>query len=205
MGPANSSIFRHEELNVQKSGAVNTGEDINKMTYKEEINRAMRWLAEDSRVYFIGQSVRFKGTGLFHTLENVPMEKRIELPVFEDIQMGMTMGMSLEGLVPVSIYPRMDFLIIAANELVNHLDKMEDMSEGQFKPKVIIRTAIGSIKPLFPGPQHNGDYCEALQKMLKRVKVVRLEKKEDILPEYKKAYESDKSTILVEMPDLYET
>jgi len=175
-----------------------------KMTYIEEIKKAMKLLADDKRTILLGQSVKYSGTGLYWTLEGTfPQERRIELPVFEDIQLGMSLGMSLEGFIPVSIYPRIDFLLLAMSQLVLHLDKMESMSDGQFKPKVIIRTAIGSVKPLFPGEQHNGDYTDAIRSMLKHIDLIKLEKKEDILPAYKKALESERSTILVEIPDNY--
>jgi pyruvate/2-oxoglutarate/acetoin dehydrogenase E1 component len=176
-----------------------------KMKYKEELNRAMKMLAEKDNVFFLGQSVNYKGTGLYNTLDGISREKRIELPVVEDMQMGISIGMALEGLIPVSIYPRLDFLIVAINQMVNHLDKMEEMSSGQFKPKVIIRTAIGSVKPLFPGPQHCQDHTEAIKMMLKNIDVVKLNSAKDVFPAYKKALESDKSTLLVEIPDLYES
>ena len=48
--------------------------------YKEELTRAMTWLAEKEDTFFLGQSVGVKGTAMFWTLENVPMEKRLELP-----------------------------------------------------------------------------------------------------------------------------
>jgi len=175
------------------------------MKYKDEIIKAMNWLAEDSRTIFIGQSVKWKGTGLYWTVEQIPDEKKVELPVFEDIQMGMSIGMALNGLIPISIFPRMDFLVLAFNQLVNHLDKFEEMSDGQFKPKVIIRTAIGSVKPLFPGPQHTQDYEEALKLMCGNINIVKLSNKSMILKEYKKAFRSAKSTLLIEVPDLYES
>jgi pyruvate/2-oxoglutarate/acetoin dehydrogenase E1 component len=165
----------------------------------------MTHLANYNDTIFIGQSVKWKGTGLYWTIQQIPNEKKIELPVFEDIQMGISIGLSLEGYTPISIYPRMDFLICAYNQLVNHLDKMDEMSDGQFKPKVIMRTAIGSVKPLFPGPQHCQDHCDSLEKMLTNVDVVKLTKKEDVFPEYEKAYNKQKSTILVEIPDLYDS
>jgi len=116
----------------------------------------------------------------------------------------MSIGLSLEGYIPVSIYPRIDFLIIAINQLVNHLDKIEKMSCGQFKPKVIIRTAIGSTKPLNAGLQHTSDYTEALKYMVKNIDIVKLVKVKDIVPAYKKALKSEKSTLLIEIVDLYD-
>ncbi len=133
------------------------------------------------------------------------MEQRIELPIMEDSQLGISIGMALEGLKVCSIYPRIDFLIMAMSQLALHLDKIEEMSDGQYKPKIIIRTAIGSVKPLFPGPQHNNDFTTALKLMLNNTDVIKLDRLEKILPAYDKAMTSDRSTILVEVPDLYES
>ena len=58
----------------------------------------------------------------------------------------------------MSCYVRWNFLLLAANQIVNHLDKMEEISNGGYKPKVVIRTAIGSTRPLLPGCQSIGDY-----------------------------------------------
>ena len=91
-------------------------------------------------------------------------KKKIEMPVFEDVQMGLSLGMALNGYVPISCFPRFDFLILACNQLLNHLDKIQKMSKNQFLPKVIIRTSIGSKKPLDGGPQHTQDYTTIFKK-----------------------------------------
>lgn len=174
------------------------------MTYETELKNAMALLARDKRVVFIGQNIVYGGSIMSSSLQAIPNSKKIELPLMEDAQMGMSIGFSLEGYIPVSIYPRMDFLIMAANQLANHLDKIEQMSRGQFKPKVIIRTAIGSTKPLYPGIQHCSDYTDALNHMLKNVEVVRLTSSKDVVPSYQRALEKDgKSTLLIEVADLY--
>jgi pyruvate/2-oxoglutarate/acetoin dehydrogenase E1 component len=179
-------------------------EDSNsKLNYKQEVIRAMEMLGEDERVIFIGQTVKYKGSAILGSLGGVPQEKRLEMPIMEDSQMGISIGLSLEGYIPVSVYPRFDFLICAINQLVNHLDKTREMSNNQFKPKVIIRTQIGGTSPLYPGVQHCSDYTSALKEMLKEVNVVKLERAEDIFPAYKQALESDKSTLFIEVGDLY--
>ena len=170
------------------------------LNYKEEIIKAMRLLAEDERVIFIGQNVVYSGAVAIHqTLEDLPASKKLELPVAEDMQMGLSIGLSLEGYIPVSIFPRIDFLIIAVNQLVNHLDKIEEMSCERFKPKVIIRTGIGNTKPLNPGPQHCQDHTKALKALLTNVDVVKLVEADTIVPAYKRALESSRSTILIEL------
>ena len=152
---------------------------------------------------FLGQNMKFGGTSMFHMIKHLPEEQRIELPVMEEMQMGISTGMALEGFKICNVYPRMDFLILAINQLINHLDKMEEMSDGQFKPKVIIRTCVGSTKPLMPGPQHSQNYTEALKKMVTNIDVVELLDAADILPAYTMAMNSTRSTILIEHSDLY--
>ena len=174
------------------------------MTYLDELKNAMKLLDKEG-YYFIGQNMRWGGTSMFHTIKDIPEKRRIELPVIEDCQMGMSIGLALEGYLPLSIYPRWDFLILAANQLVNHLDKLKILSEGQFDPFIIIRTAVGSTAPLFPGEQHNQNHSEAFKKMLKYVKVYELKSAKDIVPTYKKILEEKVPAITVEYPDLYDT
>lgn len=175
------------------------------MSYKEEMYRAMKLLGENPRTFFLGQCVAHSGTTMFHTLRDVPLEKRLELPVFEDTQMGISIGMALAGYIPVSVYPRMDFLLLATNQLVSHLDRFKEMSADQFNPRVIIRSAVGSQVPLMPGPQHSGNYCEALRHMLRNVDVVELKDAGEVVPSYLKALDSERSTVLVEFPDRYDS
>ena len=175
------------------------------MNYKDELQKATDILAENGYVFF-GQNMRAGGTSLFHMIKHLPEDKRIEVPVFEDIQMGMSLGMSLNGIKVCSIFPRWDFLICAVNQLVNHLDKIRLMSSGQFKAKgLIVRTCVGSVSPLFPGEQHCGDYTEAIRLMCKEINVVKLESPDQIVPTYIEAMESDTPTLIVEIPDMYNT
>jgi pyruvate/2-oxoglutarate/acetoin dehydrogenase E1 component len=91
------------------------------------------------------------------------------------------------------------------NQLVNHLDKIRQMSRGELKPKVIIRTSIGSKVPLNGGPQHTQDYTLELKTILKEVKVIFLNKPEMIFSSFKKAYEDKESHsyLFVEHGDFY--
>ncbi|KKL80096.1 hypothetical protein LCGC14_2008200, partial [marine sediment metagenome] len=93
------------------------------MNYVEELTSAMTWLGEQPDTVFIGQSVAYPGNSLYGTLKGVSGEKKLELPVAEEMQMGMSIGMAMTGKVVISIFPRMDFLLLALNQLVNHLDK----------------------------------------------------------------------------------
>ena len=165
----------------------------------------MNYLAKRKDTIFLGQSVLFSGNAIFNTLDKVPEKKKIELPVFEDIQMGISTGMALNGFVPITCYPRFDFLISATNQLVNHLDKIRYMSKGDFKPRVIIRTSIGSKIPLDGGVQHTQDYSKVFKSILTEINVVELNSPKSIFKEFYKAYnrKDGKSSLMIEHGDYY--
>ena len=175
------------------------------MKYKDELIRSMEWLAQKSNTVFLGQACRVSGHAISSTLERVPMEKRIELPVFEELQLGISTGMALEGFVPITMYPRFDFFILACNQLINHLDKMREMSKNEMRPRVIIRVAVGAKTPIDAGPQHTQNHTEALRLMLTDVDVVELLEPEDVFRSYKKAYERTDgvSSLIVEHGEYY--
>lgn len=165
----------------------------------------MSYLSGKRNTLFIGQAIEYPGTAMTNTLVNVDKKKKIELPVAEEMQMGMTLGMLMEGFVPISIYPRWNFLLLAINQLVNHLDKFNEMTENSYKSKAIIRTSIGSIRPLNPQSQHVGDFTNSILKMCKNIEVIKLREPDQIFPAYKKAYErkDNKSSIIIEYGDYY--
>jgi pyruvate/2-oxoglutarate/acetoin dehydrogenase E1 component len=172
--------------------------------YRDEIKRSMEMLAKDERILFLGQTVGYSGSRFtYGTLENIASEKRIELPIMEETQMGISIGLALEGYIPLTVYPRFDFLLLATNQIVNHLDKIESLSHGQFKPKVIIRTIVGSKTPIYPGPQHCQEYTEAFERMLGNVNVYRLDNPEKVFPAYQKALNGKKSSLMIELGDLH--
>ncbi len=175
------------------------------MKYFDELVRAMDYLAQNERTVFMGQAVAYKGTAMFNTLKNVSMSRRIELPVAEEMQLGLSIGMALEGHIPVTFYPRWNFLLLATNQLINHLDKLKRMSNGGYNPRAIIRTSIGSERPMNPQCQHLGDFTEAFRLMCENTEIIRLDEPEDIFPAYKKALERTDgvNTILVEWGDFY--
>ena len=175
------------------------------MKYFDELKRSMNYLAENNKTVFIGQAVEMPGTAMSTTLKDINSNKLIELPVAEEMQMGITTGLALNGNIPISIFPRWNFLLLAINQLVNHLDKVNIMSNNSFKVKTIIRTGVGSQRPLNPQHQHTGDFTEVVRKMCTTIDVIKLSEPQDIFPSYKRALnrEDGRSTILVEFGDYY--
>lgn len=172
------------------------------MRYFDALCDAMK-LCEAAGGVFMGQAVAFPGTAMSTTLKDVDRSKLVELPVAEEMQLGMATGVSLAGGLPITLYPRWNFLLLATNQLINHLDKLPRFSE--YRPKVLIRTAVATSHPLNPGPQHLGDFSYPFKCMLDTVAVAELTTAESIVPAYQKALDRDGSTLLVEYSSLYGT
>ena len=177
------------------------------MKYKDELIRSMKWLGEKEDTVFLGQACLVSGHAISSTLVEVPDAKKVELPVFEEMQLGLSTGMALEGYVPITMNPRFDFFILSCNQLINHLDKMREMSQNDMRPRVIIRVSVGAKNPIDAGPQHTQNHTEALRLMLTDVNVVELKEPEDIFPAFQLAYErpDSRATLLVEHGEYYGT
>ena len=175
------------------------------MKYFDELKKSMNYLAGNEKTIFIGQAVEVPGTAMTNTLKGINPKKLLELPVAEEMQMGITTGLALDGNIPVSIFPRWNFVLLAMNQLINHLDKLNIMSNNGFKAKAIIRTGVGSQRPLHPQHQHIGDFTDMVRKMCSSLDVIKLNEPEDIFPSYEKALNRDdgRSTILVEFGDYH--
>lgn len=173
------------------------------MSYANEIKKSMDMLNKIQNTIFLGQSVEYPGNLIYKTLTSVNKKKKLELPVFEDVQMGMSIGLALEGYLPITTYPRFDFLLLALNQLINHLDKIPIITEKQFIPKVIIRVLVGSKKPLDAGEQHTQNYINEIRSMSKTLHVYNLKNEKDIYKAYKNALKSKYSSLMVEYSEKF--
>ena len=177
------------------------------MKYFDELKRTMEWLATQPKTLFVGQTVAGPGTFMYSTLRDLPAKKTLEMPINESFQMQFTIGLALAGYIPISCYPRQNFLLLATSDMVNMLDKIPAISSNQILPRVIIRAAIGPDAPVHPGHQHIGNYAEGFRQMFNWIDVVELREPEDIFPAYQQALgrEDQKATLLIEYGNYYST
>ena len=93
--------------------------------------------------------------------------------------------------------------MLAINQLVNHIDKMKEMSKGMLIPKVIVRVAVGASKPIDGGSQHTQDFTKSIKNMLTDTTLVELVEPEQVFDTFVDAYNRDGSTVVVEWGDFY--
>lgn len=161
----------------------------------------MTEISTDDNTIFIGQQIVYRGNPMSTTLENVDKNKMIEVPVMEETQMGMTIGLGIMGYRVISFYPRWDFLISATNQLINHLDKYNIMTNDTIH--IILRIGKGSDKPLDPGVQHKSNYINEYSSLCKNIKFMDCKNISDLATNYDFALKNKGVYVINEYPELY--
>lgn len=175
-------------------------------TTKGLLTEAMTMLGQDPKVVFMGYNVLYgKAAG---TMSGVPEEKLIEMPLAENLMTGAAIGFSLDGFIPVVWYERCDFLTCGMDAIVNHLNHIGKLSDGQHKPACIIRVCIGNKHiPLFTGPTHCQNFANAMDSMVDFPVLTLWWNKPLILLRYQEALERARegiSTMIFEFKDQWD-
>lgn len=165
--------------------------------FLNQVCLAMKKISKIKNTIFLGQSVKYSGNSIYASLKDVPLKKKIELPVFEEVQMGLSIGLAMQGFIPITCFPRFDFLILAMNQLVNHADKINFLTNNQFRSKIIIRTLVGAKYPLDAGPQHTQDHTESFKKLLVNTKIISIKKKSNVVQQYLLPFRDKKNKVFL--------
>lgn len=117
------------------------------LTYREAIREAhSQSLAEDPSVFVFGEGVDDAG-GVFGTTLNLHKEygsdRVFDTPLCESTLTGVAIGASLNGLKPVLVHMRLDFLLVCMDQLVNHAAKWKYMFGGNATVPIVNRAIIG--------------------------------------------------------------
>ncbi len=127
------------------------------LTQAEAIREALEQeMALDSSVVCFGLDVD-DHKALYGTTRGLPERfgpgRCFGTPLSEDAMTGVAVGMALAGLRPVHVHIRMDFLLLAMNQLVNIAAKSRYMFGGQVSVPIVVRSIIG--RSWGQGAQHS--------------------------------------------------
>src|SRR5688572_2870813 len=86
-------------------------------------------------------------------VEKYGPERVFGTPLSEDAMTGVAIGAALAGLRPIHVHIRMDFLMLAMNQLINIAAKSRYMYGGQVQIPIVVRSMIG--KSWGQGAQHS--------------------------------------------------
>ena len=169
------------------------------ISYKDAIVQSMTELG-DAGAIFIGYNVGYGDA--MGTLKNVPKEQKLETPVAENLMAGLAIGMSFEGFIPVLYYERHDFMLVAADAIINHIDKIERISHGEFKVPVIIRAVTADAGPFYSGITHSQDFTNMFRSAVS-FPVIDSVTGSDVLKAVRGAKESGRPMMLIERKSRY--
>jgi pyruvate dehydrogenase E1 component beta subunit len=116
------------------------------LSYAQAIREAHAQLLEsDERVFLLGQGVWspwYAGTSLHEIDKEFGRERVIESPVAENATTGAAVGAALAGMRPIVFHPRMDFMFLAIDPIVNQAANWSYMFEGRIGVPIVIRAVI---------------------------------------------------------------
>ena len=171
----------------------------NDISYKEAMNLVMTELGEAGAI-FIGYNVA-RGDAM-GTLKGVPADQKLETPVAENLMSGLAIGMSFEGFLPVLYFERHDFMLVAADAIGNHIDKIERISHGEYKVPVIIRAVEAFGGPFYSGPTHHQDFTGVMKELVD-FPVFDPISGVDVLKAFRGAKESGRPAMIIERKSRY--
>ena len=115
--------------------------------YVKAINEALTLAMEtDPSVIVLGQGVDDPGS-MFGTTKGLQARfgraRVFDTPLSEEGMMGISTGAAMNGLRPVYMHNRPDFILLAFNQLVTHASKFHFMDNGQTTVPLVVWAAIG--------------------------------------------------------------
>ena len=177
---------------------------VEQMSFAEALRAAMIQAMEiDERVFAYGQGINDSG-GFFGSTaglaEKFSEARCFDAPLSEESLIGLGVGAALLGRRPIYVALRIDFLLLAMNQIVNHAAKWPLITGYQCTVPLTIRCIIG--KDWGQGAQHSGSY-HAMFSQVPGLQVVLPSNVSDAACLLVASMQSDLPTIFIEAKPLY--
>ena len=178
---------------------------MRQLAYVKAINEALCQLLErDERTFLIGQGVNspwYVGNTTKGLFDRFGAERVIDTPVSENGMTGVAVGAALAGMRPILVFPRMDFMYYAMDQIANHAANWHYMFGGQLSVPLTIWAIINR------GGEQAAQHSQALQAMLTHIpglKVVMPSTPHDAKGLLTAAVEDDNPVVYIDDRWLYE-
>ncbi|MCH7607829.1 MAG: alpha-ketoacid dehydrogenase subunit beta [Chloroflexi bacterium] len=131
------------------------------LTYAQAIREAHALLLEnDPRVFLIGQGLRspwYAGGSLEGLDSEFGPERVMDSPVSENATTGAAVGAAIAGMRPIVFHPRMDFMLLALDPIINQAANWSYMFAGQVSVPLVIRAVVNR------GGEQGAQHAQAMQ------------------------------------------
>ncbi len=127
------------------------------LKFAQAIREALDFcMGRDESVYLIGLGVP-DPKGIFGTTSGLQKkygaERVLDMPCAENGMTGVAIGSALAGMRPVMTHQRIDFALLAVEQLVNQAAKWHHMFDGKLRVPLVVRLIVG--RGWGQGPQHS--------------------------------------------------
>ncbi len=102
-------------------------------------------MQKDKSVFIIGEGVP-DPKHVFGTTKGLREKygnRVIDMPISENALTGVCIGAAIQGLRPIMVHQRLDFSLVAMDQLVNNAAKWHYMFAGKMKVPMVVRMIIG--------------------------------------------------------------
>lgn len=141
-------------------------------SYCDAILQAHHYLLDrHPEVFVIGQglwSPWYVGNTMKDLDKDYGRERIMDTPVSEDATTAIAAGASLCGYRALVVHPRVDFMILATNSMVNQIAKWSHMLGGQARPSVTVRGIVNR------GGEQGAQHSQALHSWFSHVPGLRV-------------------------------
>lgn len=119
---------------------------MRKIAYSQAIREGTaQMLEQDPSVFVIGQGVWspwYVGSSMRDLDVEFGRDRVIDAPVSENSTTGAAVGAAIAGMRPVVVHPRMDFMLLAVDQVVNQAANWFYMTGGRVSVPVTIRAIV---------------------------------------------------------------
>ena len=140
---------------------------MRQLSYAQAIREAhAQLLRSDPRVFVFGQglwSPWYAGTSLLDLDKEFGRDRIIDSPVSENAVTGAAIGAAMAGMRPIVFHPRMDFMLLAVDPIVNQAANWSYMFGGRVSVPVVIRASINR------GGEQGAQHSQALQALFMHI------------------------------------
>ncbi|MGA3201310.1 MAG: transketolase C-terminal domain-containing protein [Bryobacteraceae bacterium] len=137
------------------------------LNYAQAIREAhAEILASDPRAFVIGQglwSPWYAGASLEGLDREFSRHRIIDSPVSENATTGLAVGAALSGMRPIVFHPRMDFMLLAVDPIVNQAANWSYLFQGRIGVPLVIRAVINR------GGEQGAQHSQALHAMFMHI------------------------------------
>ncbi|MCG2718540.1 MAG: alpha-ketoacid dehydrogenase subunit beta [Nanoarchaeota archaeon] len=133
---------------------------MRKLSFKDAIREAIKQsMQKDESVFVYGEGVD-DAHGIFGTSLDLAKEfgndRVFDIPMSENALTGVGVGAAINGMRPIMVHQRIDFTLLALDQIANHAAKISYMWGGNLNVPFVIRSIVG--RGWGQGAQHSQSF-----------------------------------------------